>query len=136
MNRHGSPFLGRRHLRLLLGMVGVWSIVGCGFGVPVPCDEADGEMTTVVVTFDDGPLRADVNDPADTPTKAELLTPLRSILATLEEREMQAVFYVAGPGDSRDSDTLQAIFGQGLIEMHEAGHVLGYQWSGPFGHET
>lgn len=126
MNRHRSKSSSLRRVALSLNVACVWSVAGCGLGVPVLCDEADGDTTTIVVTFDDGPLRADVSDPADTPTEAELLGPMESILATLSEREIQAVFYVAGPGDSRDPDALQTIFGQGLIELHEAGHVLGY----------
>lgn len=105
-----------------LTLAGV-SLAGCGF--KLPCLEGD-DVVTVVLTFDDGPLPADVAEPADAASQDELLDALRRILDLLEEREIRAVFFVAGPGESRDPGALVGVFGEGLGGIRNSGHVLGY----------
>jgi peptidoglycan/xylan/chitin deacetylase (PgdA/CDA1 family) len=95
--------------------------IGCGCGVtPLPVD-----VTRIVLTFDDGPIPPDVALSASD-DETTLLAPLRDILATLQQRGIRGVFFVAGPGDASLADAFAPAFATGLREIHEAGHVLGY----------
>lgn len=99
------------------------AILGCGFQPPCP---QSGDTISMVLTFDDGPLSADVPPDKKAAAGQTQLDPLRQILDTLDRRGIRAVFYISGPGMSPDPDTLKPIFGEGLAAIHEAGHVLGY----------
>jgi peptidoglycan/xylan/chitin deacetylase (PgdA/CDA1 family) len=95
-----------------------WILVGCAAQWPGP----PAGQTAVTLTFDDGPLAADVL-PADRSAAAEeLLDPLFQILDVLERRGLEAVFYVVAPGDDR----LTASWTEGLLAIHSAGGTLGY----------
>lgn len=78
-----------------------------------------------MLTFDDGPLAADLVH-AEARDPAELLQPLGEILATLERREAPAVFYIAGPQEGANATDLAPTFGAGLARIADAGHTLGY----------
>jgi peptidoglycan/xylan/chitin deacetylase (PgdA/CDA1 family) len=117
------PGVGRRvlfcHAVLLLLIT-----MGCGTDPLCPIEEK--RATVVVLTFDDGPVAADVADPAASPDPCTLLNPLHAILDKLQERDLRAVFYVKGTGNEADADVLSGIFADGILSIHRAGHVLGY----------
>ncbi|MGE0479892.1 MAG: polysaccharide deacetylase family protein [Phycisphaerae bacterium] len=106
------------------------AIAGC---LPAaPCENAaSGGGTTLVLTFDDGPLPADVAQ-IDAPLDSDaLLAPLRDILATLHARHLPAVFFVQGPRTTAAADALRAVYAEALVEIHAAGHVAGYHGFAP-----
>lgn len=77
-----------------------------------------------ILTFDDGPLPSDLA--TWTVAEPELLDPLSSILQTLSQEGIQAVFYLRGPqfpwldqGLPRPSD---ALFATGVQMITSAGH--------------
>jgi len=113
-------------------------LTGCGFQWPRPQTEA--EAVSVVLTFDDGPLSADASADHRGEAREALLDPLRQILNVLAMRNLQAVFYIAGPGPTSDAGALQPIWGEGVAAIHAAGHILGYHafnhsagiWVAPF----
>jgi peptidoglycan/xylan/chitin deacetylase (PgdA/CDA1 family) len=84
------------------------------------------EPARIVITFDDGPLPADVADPEIVPERETLLVPLEKILDTLNAHDAQAVFYIKGPGTAKAGEILADIFFDGLNEIHSAGHIMGY----------
>ncbi len=95
-----------------------WLLVGCTTQWPGP----PAGQTTVALTFDDGPLAADVLPEDRNATAEALLDPLLQILDVLERRGLKAVFYVVAPGDDR----LMATWTEGLLAIHAAGGTLGY----------
>jgi peptidoglycan/xylan/chitin deacetylase (PgdA/CDA1 family) len=119
-------FSDNHRLRLewtLYGILAV-SVVGCGFDPACP---HDGEGPVVVLTFDDGPLPADVADLAENAGDPKaLLDPLRQILAVLEQEGARAVFFVAGPGSQEAADPLAPVYAEALTAIHDSGHILGY----------
>jgi peptidoglycan/xylan/chitin deacetylase (PgdA/CDA1 family) len=111
-------------LRLVIpvAVLAVWS--GCGLQPACP-DSADGPRH-VVLTFDDGPIPADIADPELRPDLDLLLAPLNEVLARLEAHGARAVFYIKGPGTSDAAEELKPAYAAGIGLMREAGHVLGY----------
>jgi peptidoglycan/xylan/chitin deacetylase (PgdA/CDA1 family) len=102
-----------------------WVVQGCA--PPAPLCQPFGATPALVLTFDDGPLPAD--RPEDATEIDELLAPLRAILDALADARARGVFFVSAGGiDAGDHDLLNA-FGRGLVEIHAAGHVLGYHAS-------
>ena len=98
--------------------------VAPGCGVRATCPGETAEQVTVVLTFDDGPLAADLLiDGADS---TALLRPLASILETLERRGARGVFFIEGPGGDVDGVRVVDDFAEGLRVIHDGGHVLGY----------
>jgi peptidoglycan/xylan/chitin deacetylase (PgdA/CDA1 family) len=91
---------------------------------PPPCNSKSAEPVHFILTFDDGPFPADIAD-KEAATPEELLSPLRTILDTLSRRRVQAVFYTAGPGPDAAAQ-LTDKFGDGIVAIHQSGHVLGY----------
>jgi peptidoglycan/xylan/chitin deacetylase (PgdA/CDA1 family) len=110
----------------LLGTLSVLMFTGSACVDPDACSSPVPNTTTLVLTFDDGPLPADVDLAATTLSDAELLTPLTDILDTLSARDIPAVFFIEGPGDAATGDVLLAPFGDGLALIHAGGHRLGY----------
>jgi len=95
-----------------------WMLVGWVPQWPGP----PAGQTTVTLTFDDGPLAADVwPEHRDADAEARL-DPLLQILDVLERRGLKAVFYVVAPGDDR----LLGTWTEGLLAIHAAGGTLGY----------
>jgi len=81
----------------------------------------------VVLTFDDGPVRADIADPvAKASEKQVLLGPLEQILSGLERQRARGVFYIKGPGGAENESVLKDAFGQGIASIHQAGQIMGY----------
>jgi peptidoglycan/xylan/chitin deacetylase (PgdA/CDA1 family) len=90
--------------------------------------------TTVILTFDDGPVSVHWRDPTRQPAdEDEMLSDLRRILEVLERAGVQAVFYVTyveadpnAPPDSpkRSPERMEAVFARGCREIHEAGHIV------------
>ena len=111
-------------LMMWLATTCVGPLAGCGF--QLPCPQAIGKPVSVVLTFDDGPLPADV--PADVRAAAgdTLLDPLWQILQVLNRRGVRAVFYIAAPGNEPDARALSSVWAQGVAGIHSAGHVPGY----------
>src|SRR5262245_1623075 len=115
-------------------------IAGCVDTLATVSPAANDAGAPIVLTFDDGPIRADVANPGDDPNAERLLDPLRQILAQLQSANIQAVFYVRGPGNDAAAKKLLDIYSEGFREIHDAGHVLGYHaynhdpsiWSPPF----
>jgi peptidoglycan/xylan/chitin deacetylase (PgdA/CDA1 family) len=104
--------------KLSAWLAAAWLLAGCTTQWPGP----PAGQTTVALTFDDGPLAADVL-PEDRSAAGEaLLDPLLQILDVLERRGLKAVFYVVAPGDDR----LTTTWTEGLLAIHEAGGTLGY----------
>lgn len=109
---------------LATGMLG--GAAGCGL---VPASAVPAEQVEVVLTFDDGPLAADLGSIE--------LDSLKGILEVLERRELQAVFFVAAPDDGKLNDG----WTDGLLAVKDGGHVLAYHaydhgaafWTDPFG---
>lgn len=103
---------------------------GCLPVAPCP-DAAPNGGTTLVLTFDDGPLPADVarfDAPLDA---AAALAPLREILATLRRRQLPAVFFVQGPRATTAPRELLAVYSAALFEIHADGHRAGYHGFAP-----
>jgi peptidoglycan/xylan/chitin deacetylase (PgdA/CDA1 family) len=113
-------------VRIMLLAFGLAVSAGCGWPWPCPCPGGGTETVSVVLTFDDGPLPADVSTEVRADGGEELLDPLKIILEVLQRRGVQAVFFVAGPGPSGETDVLQATWARGIAAMRAAGHVLGY----------
>ena len=85
---------------------------------------ADAEW---ILTFDDGPLPADVVR-AEGLSEDELLGPLRAILKALKEHPdgpMPAVFYLRGPAYPWNTPPPKSLFERGIAEILGAGHRLG-----------
>jgi len=99
------------------------ALIGCSSGDPCP-PETDQEIT-VVLTFDDGPLSADLSIPSSSDVDG-LLLPLQDILGVLDRRQLRAVFFVEGPGRDDLDDRLDEIFAEGILAIDRDGHVLGY----------
>lgn len=102
---------------------GLSAVFGCWGGDP--CPTRTEQDITIVLTFDDGPLAADLaisrlGSPDD------LLDPLQDILKVLDERQSRAVFFIEGPGRDDIDDRLEEAFADGIAAIHDAGHVLGY----------
>ena len=96
------------------------------------CPNAPGALlgaappeTTIVLTFDDGPLRSDAALPLHT-SPDRLLAPLKTILTTLKLRQIRAVFYLQGPGDPASGETLRPDFAAGVAAVAAHGQVAGY----------
>jgi peptidoglycan/xylan/chitin deacetylase (PgdA/CDA1 family) len=88
---------------------------------------------SVVLTFDDGPVDAEVaRDPAPTQPFAMLLAPLDQILAELADRQVEAVFYIEGPWTEDAARKLAPVHRMGLERIRAAGHRIGYH---AFNHE-
>jgi peptidoglycan/xylan/chitin deacetylase (PgdA/CDA1 family) len=86
----------------------------------------DWPPPAIVLTFDDGPLPADLHPPIAGNTTEQLLEPLRAILLTLAQNGAPAVFFIEGPGqEALDSET-HAAFALALGEIHAGGHTIGY----------
>ena len=81
---------------------------------------------TIVLSFDDGPVSADIAFPETLAETGVLLEPIERILDVLAQREIQAMFYIEGPGSPEAARALHDVFGEGLLAIHEAGHILGY----------
>jgi peptidoglycan/xylan/chitin deacetylase (PgdA/CDA1 family) len=80
-----------------------------------------------ILTFDDGPLPADVVK-AEGLTDGQLLDPLKRIIAALAdhpEGPMPAVFFVRGPAYPWPSPPPKRIFRKGIQMILEAGHHVG-----------
>lgn len=107
-------------LSFLVGIAGA----GCVDMPPCPVDES--APTNVVLTFDDGPLSADIADPSAASDPDTLLDSLRTILGTLEQRKLHAVFYIKGPGNDDAANALRPLFLEGLNEIRDGRHILGY----------
>jgi peptidoglycan/xylan/chitin deacetylase (PgdA/CDA1 family) len=104
-------------MRLWLCVVMACLLSGCSLESLLPSGQ-----TTIVLTFDDGPLPADVA-PADRAAAGQaLLDPLHQILAVLQQRGARAVFYVAATQDA----SLEPTWLDGIVAVHQAGQVLGY----------
>ncbi len=99
---------------------------GGGCDVENTCESESADHVSVVLTFDDGPLAADQSFDGSTSESVELLQPLRDILMTLERRGVRAAFFVEGPGYDVIGDQVAGLFGEGLKEIYEYDHVLGY----------
>ncbi len=90
--------------------------------------------TTVILTFDDGPVSVVWRDPQRHPaSEEEMLADLRRILEVLERRGIEAVFYVVyveadpnAPPDSpmRSPERMRAVFARGCRAIHDAGHII------------
>jgi peptidoglycan/xylan/chitin deacetylase (PgdA/CDA1 family) len=130
----GGRFHSRRTVRQRIPAdgrrvrAGLMTLLLCAGGCPLadPCGERCGEGITVVLTFDDGPLRADVSQPEHVSDTRTLLEPLHRFLALLERRGSRAVFFVKGPGRQGAADVLKDVYAEGLLAIHRSGHVLGY----------
>ena len=81
---------------------------------------------TVVVTFDDGPLSADIANPESVADPETLLDPLGRILDTLKRRSVRGVFFVESPDHSQAPDRLRDTYVQGMLAIRQDGHVIGY----------
>lgn len=90
------------------------------------CIGPSGETVTVVLTFDDGPLAADVAHPELLAHPEESLLPLQEILDKLAQRNARAVFFVEGPRNDEADTLLADDFADALLRIHDAGHDLGY----------
>lgn len=102
-------------------------VISAGCGVQSPPQAPAGATTiSVVLTFDDGPLPADVADAAGSASREGLLDPLRAILTVLAEEAAQGVFYIRGPGTPEAGASLHGVFADGLRAIGEGGHILGY----------
>ena len=123
VNRRPAPggCFGRM-FAALLAVTLAGALGGCPLQQP---QRGESEPQSIVLTFDDGPLPADVADPAALNSE-ELLAPLHAILAVLERRGLRAVFYVKGPGTDAAAAALSDVYAQALATLHGAGHVLGY----------
>jgi peptidoglycan/xylan/chitin deacetylase (PgdA/CDA1 family) len=113
-----------RIMRLGIGLA-LFGICGCWEGGH-PCTPADGSGVHIVLTFDDGPIGAEIADPESSPDPAVLLSSLRQILDGLARQNARGVFYIEGPGSDAAADTLSGVFLEALTAIHDAGHVLGY----------
>lgn len=100
------------------------SLAGCP--ADDPCASALPAPLTIVLTFDDGPLAADVDLAAATTDPEHLLDPLRRILAALAAHQIPAVFFVEGPGNPVAAAEYRSVYADGMLEIHRAGHLLGY----------
>lgn len=101
-------------------------LAGCGVSSPCgPLPSVAARTASIVLTFDDGPLAADVRHTADADPGA-LLAPLEGILGTLDRRGIQAVFYISGPRPEGDARVLLPVYGAGLRMIAERGHRIGY----------
>jgi len=110
----------------LVALLLIHSIGGCGFDVTAPCDNPSTDGVTVVLSFDDGPLPADLNEAEKLTGKESLLDPLGEILEVLQRRGIQAVFYVEGPGSDQAAKVLADAFAHGVYQIYQSGHVLAY----------
>jgi hypothetical protein len=106
--------------RLACWVVPVCTLAGCTVSGLAP----PAKQTTVVLTFDDGPIAADVPIEDRKTAGESLLDPLRQILGTLERHGVQAVFYVAAPNPNDGS--LTGTWTEGVLAAHQAGQILGY----------
>ncbi len=80
-----------------------------------------------ILTFDDGPLAADMVD-ATGLSDAELLTPLDQILETLAthpEGPIKAVFFVRGPAYPWPTPPPDSAFQKGIDRILDEGHFIG-----------
>jgi peptidoglycan/xylan/chitin deacetylase (PgdA/CDA1 family) len=116
---HSPGCSGLLSVALLVALAG-----GCG--ADDTCRKAGDGVARIVLTFDDGPLPADVDLATTTLSDEELLAPLSAILATLEARGLRGVFFVEGPGSAEAGAEMLNAFAQGLAMIHRSGHVLGY----------
>jgi peptidoglycan/xylan/chitin deacetylase (PgdA/CDA1 family) len=108
----------------VLVTAGVLILAGCPFA-PQSQPAAAPRKTTIVLTFDDAPLRADVADPV-VADRAVLLESLDAILATLAAHQIQAVFYIKGPGNAAAGEALRDVYMTGVAAMAAGGQILGY----------
>jgi peptidoglycan/xylan/chitin deacetylase (PgdA/CDA1 family) len=122
--RRHCPRPGR--CRFLIWPAVLWLSAASGCGTDPLSHVEEKRATIVVLTFDDGPVAADVLDPAGTQNMPTLLDPLNAILDTLAQRGLQAVFYVKGPGNRTAGVVLGDTFADGILSIHRAGQVLGY----------
>ncbi len=120
-NRSFSIYRSGLGLVFFLGL-----LAGCGFeGFPSPGDY-DPNTVSVVLTFDDGPVSADVANPEEVADHESLLAPLDRILGKLQNRNATGVFYIKGPGTPEAEDALQDVFAHGILSIHQAGQIMGY----------
>ncbi|MBI1826613.1 MAG: polysaccharide deacetylase family protein [Planctomycetes bacterium] len=120
-----SPLAGKIH-RIAQAIASILLLSALGCASNVGSAKVANVPTTIVLTFDDGPFPPDVSDPVATAADANLLDPLRDILAALRGNHAQAVFYLVGPDDTADTPEFRELYSQALREMHTDGHVLGY----------
>jgi len=105
-----------------LGVLTLLALPGC-IGEPPPRDDTT-PAPTIVLTFDDGPLPADLPAPPGNDDAA--LAPLRAVLAALAANDAEALFYIKGPGSAASAGEFATTFATALAEIHAAGHQLGY----------
>jgi peptidoglycan/xylan/chitin deacetylase (PgdA/CDA1 family) len=116
-------FLHRSGLNLFLFL---GCICGCGFeAVPAP-DRYHEDQVSVVLTFDDGPVAADIPASTGAADRVALLLPLNRILAGLKKNNTTALFYIKGPGTPEAGETLKEVFTEGILSIHQANQILGY----------
>ncbi len=99
-------------------------MAGCGYevGAVQPVDQP----VTIVLTFDDGPLSADVQATDFDLNRQAILGPVDTILGTLAKRNIRAVFYIKGPGSPENGEKLKEAYLEEIPKMSRAGHILGY----------
>jgi peptidoglycan/xylan/chitin deacetylase (PgdA/CDA1 family) len=113
----------------LIALLFMATVAGCT-EFPVPA-KIGNPPPKIVLTFDDGPLPADLAPPREGYSADELLEPLREILATLARNDADAVFFVQGPGNEVLGAEGMAACATALREMHAAGHTLGFHAYNP-----
>jgi peptidoglycan/xylan/chitin deacetylase (PgdA/CDA1 family) len=99
---------------------------GCGFVSPPDPPQNDGPNLTIVLTFDDGPLPADVADFQQAADRSSLLVPLNQILSVLEQKGATGVFYLKGPGTPEAGEAVKDLFTEAIDSLHQANQVMGY----------